>query len=311
MRYVVLFVFLTILLLAIILFSIAFKFYSEAVKKNNKSALKLFEKKGFNYENRVIKPNIQWLREQKLKDHYITSKDGLKLHGVFLQAPNPLRTVICVHGYRGNYEYDFSPIVRYFNSNHTNMFFVEQRAHGDSEGDNITFGAKEKEDLQQWIEYVQKNVDSKNPLYLYGISMGASTCLLSLENDYQNILSGVIADCGFTSMRNLFNNLSKDWFGMPGVPLVGIVGTYCKLFAKFDMEETSTKKALANNKVPVLFIHGEADTFINPEHTRVNYTRDVGPKDILWVAGANHGESLMKDPERYHQKLEYFFSTYK
>lgn len=311
MGYVILFIFLTVLILANILLIIAFKFYNDAVKRNNKNTVKLFEKKGFNFDYRVVKTNVEWLREQKIKDHYITSTDGLKLHGVFLQAPNPLRTVICVHGYRGNYEYDFSPIVRYFNSNHTNVFFVEQRCHGDSEGDNITFGAKEKEDLQQWVDYVQNHVDTKNPLYLYGISMGASTCLLSLENDFSGVLSGVIADCGYTSMRTLFNNLAKDWFGIPGVPLVNIVGFFCKYLGKFDMEETSTKKALENNKVPVLFIHGEADTFVNPEHTRVNFTRDVGPKDILWVPDANHGESLMKSPDKYHQKLEYFFSTYK
>ena len=311
MIYVFLFVFLFLLIITIILTVIAYKLYSDSVIKKNKNILKVFEKKGFNFDYRVVPPNVEWLEEQNLKEYYITSTDGLKLHGLFLQAPNPLRTVICVHGYRGNYKYDFSPIVKYFNANHTNMFFVEQRCHGESEGEFITFGAKEKEDLQQWIDFVRNKVDTKNPIYLYGISMGATTCLLSLENDYSTILSGVISDCGYTSMKTEFNNLSKNWYGIPGFPLVNILGFFCSMFGKFSMDATSTKKALENNKVPILFIHGEDDKFVNPEHTRINYTRDAGVKEIMWVPNANHGESLMRDPDKYHQKLEYFFKTYK
>ena len=311
MGYVILAIVLVLLLLLIIITFIAFKFFSDAIIAKNKNAIKLFQKFGFDYSKRVVAANVEWLSEQPVKDYYITSKDGLKLHGVFLKADNAFRTVICVHGYRGSYKTDFSAIVRYLNANHSNVFFIEQRGHGESEGNYITFGAKEKQDLADWVEFVNNNIEDKNPVYLYGISAGATTCLLTLESGLDTYISGVIADCGYTSMKTQFNYLAKEWYGIPGFPLVNIVGLFCQFIAKFNMNETSTKKALENNKIPILFIHGEADTFVLPNQTRVNYTRDAGPKEILWVKDANHGESLIVNPEDYHYKLDYFFKTYK
>ena len=244
-------------------------------------------------------------------DLYAFSYDGLKLHGVFLPASNPYRTVICVHGYRGQYERDFSAIIRYFNANHSNVLLIEQRCHGESEGEIITFGAKESEDLNLWINYVTNRLDDKNPIYLYGISMGASTCLLTLKNKLIHQVKGVIADCGYTSMEYVCSHLCRSWYHLPAFLFMYFIKMYCSVFGGFDMDSTNVVTALKDNEIPILYIHGDADTFVVPENTRINYSATTSPKDIVWVEGANHGECIFKNPTLYHDKLEYFFNTYR
>ncbi len=297
-------------IIGIILF-VSYNFFSTSCVRKNKKFVALFEKIGMDSKSRVVMPNVEWYKEQKVNDYYITSKDGLKLHASFLPAPNAVRTVICVHGYRGNAKYDFSAIIRYLNSSRSNVLLIDQRASGASEGEFITFGAKEKEDLVQWVDYTAKYIDVKNPLYLYGISMGATTTLLSLESEMNVRLCGAIADCGFTSMKDECKFLLKNLYGLPVFPFINLLNVFCNMFAKFDISETDTTKSLEKNKIPVLFIHGENDSFVIPENTRINYSRTNAPKDLVWIKNANHAESILKDPELYHTKLEYFFNTYK
>ena len=308
---VFLIIFLVLIVTIIAVFLISYKFYKSACKVVDQSIYKSYEKKNMSYDDRVVSANVEWLKEQDYKDFYIKSNDGLKLHGIFLSAPNAYRTIICVHGYRGSYETDFSAIIKYFHGNHSNILLIEQRGHGESQGDYITFGAKESEDLKLWINYILTKVDVKNPVYLYGISMGSSTCLLSLKDKLPFQVKGVIADCGYTSMEYEIKYLCKEWYHLPAFPFVNIVKMYCKLFAGFNPDDTNVVAALKDNEIPILFIHGDADKFVIPENTRINYTATKSPKEVCWISGADHAESIFKDPIKYHNKLEYFFNTYK
>ncbi len=303
--------FLVFIIIIILLLMLSYKMYKAACKRSDTTVLKSKEMKTILNDDRVVTANIDWLKVQDIKDINIKSNDGLKLHGVFLPASNPYRTVICVHGYRGQYERDFSAIIRYFNANHSNVLLIEQRCHGESEGEIITFGAKESEDLNLWINYVTTRLDDKNPIYLYGISMGASTCLLTLKNKLIHQVKGVIADCGYTSMEYVCSHLCRSWYHLPAFLFMYFIKMYCSVFGGFDMDSTNVVTALKDNEIPILYIHGDADTFVVPENTRINYSATTAPKDIVWIEGANHGECIFKNPTLYHDKLEYFFNTYR
>lgn len=304
-------IFLMLIVFLIVMLFAGYKFFNISCKKSNQSINKAYSDNNVSVEDRTVDVNVEWLKEQDYKDVYIKSDDGLKLHGIYLNAPNAYRTVICVHGYRGSFAADFSAIIRYLYNNHSNILMVEQRCHGESEGNYITFGAKEKNDVSRWVDYVANKLDDKHPIYLYGISMGATSVLLSLENHVSFLLKGVIADCGYSSMKTECRYICEKWYHLPAYPLIYFVNLYCNLIAKFDMSETSTKKALTKNELPILFIHGDKDTFVVPENSRVNYSRTKGPKELVWIKDANHAESIFKNPELYHAKLEYFFNTYK
>jgi pimeloyl-ACP methyl ester carboxylesterase len=73
----------------------------------------------------------------------------------------------------------------------------------------------------------------------------------------------------------------------------------------------STRRALAAlGPVPVLFIHGERDTYVPPELTRTLYQLKPGDKDLWICADAKHNQAVATDPKTYARKLTEFFGRH-
>ena len=305
------YVIISVSVILLILIIISLYIFNTTCNKKSKSYMGIFKKMGMNLSDRVNKEAVAWFKSQEVEDITIESFDGLKLHGVVLKAPKAVRTIICVHGYRGKGMYDFSNIYQYLNDNKSNLVMIDQRACGKSEGKYLTFGANEKKDLAKWIDYVTKEVDTKNPIYLYGISMGATTCLLSLEYEEAKKITGVIADCGFTSFKDELNHIFNKIYHMPACLFMIFVSMFCKIIGGFSMNEADTKKSLINNNVPVLIIHGDKDTFVPGSNSEVNYSLLKSKKQLVWIKGANHGSSMADDPDNYRDAINIFFNKYK
>ena len=88
-----------------------------------------------------------WCREQKMQDCYVKSDDGLLLHGLYLPAEKGERFILLCHGYKGSGFGDFANIARFLHENNCNLLFIDERCCGESEGEFITFGAKEQYDI--------------------------------------------------------------------------------------------------------------------------------------------------------------------
>ena len=72
----------------------------------------------------------------------------------------------------------------------------------------------------------------------------------------------------------------------------------------------STLTAMEHNHLPVLFVHGTADTFVPIEMTYKNYLACKAPKRLVVVPGASHGMSCMADPEACHRAMLDFWRDF-
>ena len=104
----------------------------------------------------------------------IQNSDGLKLTGHYLPAENPKRTVIAVHGWRSSWQHDFRSQCGILESLDCNVLFIDQRAHGSSEGKYIGFGITERFDCLEWLNFTEAHNKENLPIYLFGISMGGA-----------------------------------------------------------------------------------------------------------------------------------------
>ena len=133
------------------------------------------------------------------EDVFLPSYDGLRLHGQLLQQPGAKGTILLFHGYRSSWIIDFSIVLPYYYSLGYNLLAVDERAHGQSEGVYITFGVHERRDAATWAQYAAMHFGLDHPLFLGGLSMGATTVLLASALELPPSVRGVIADCGFSS----------------------------------------------------------------------------------------------------------------
>lgn len=254
---------------------------------------------------------IRWCEAQTMEDLWIQSEDGLQLHGSFLPAENPRRIVILSHGYRGNKFGSMARMARFLHRHGCDLLFIDQRGCGESEGAYITFGAKEQYDLLRWIDLINKRNTDNLPIYLYGQSMGATTILLASGHELPEEVKGIIADSGFSSMKKQLRDIASGWFHFHSVGLLlARVNILCKLLAHFSMKETDTTQALKHNRIPILFFHGEEDTYVLPENTCRNFTRCRAEKEMVFIPKARHLCCAFVAPKLYKEKLREFFRKY-
>ncbi len=250
-----------------------------------------------------------WCRQQNMQDCYIRSGDGLLLHGLYLPAAKTKRYVLLCHGYKGSGFGDFAYTARFLHENGCGLLFIDQRCCGQSEGKYITFGAKEQWDVQQWAYYIAKRNKEKLPIYLYGESMGAASVLMASGHNLPGKVKGLIADCGFHSMKEQLQDIAAGWFHLKRVDLLLLrVDLFCGLLGGFRMRDADTANAMRTNRRPVLFFHGEKDTYVGPKNTRYNYALCRAPKELVIIPEARHLCSPYADPELYRRKLLEFFS---
>lgn len=252
-----------------------------------------------------------WCREQKLQDCYIRSRDGLVLHASYLPAEDPGRFVLLSHGYRGSGFGDFAYIAKFLHENRCNLLFIDQRCCGESEGEYITFGALEQYDVQRWAYYIAKRNQDKLPIYLYGESMGAAAVLMASGHRLPQEVKGLIADCGFRSMRGQLQDIAANWFHLNHVELLLLrVDLFCGFLGGFRMKEADTTDAMRRNKRPILFFHGLEDTYVDPGNTRYNYSVCQAPKELVMIPKARHLCSAYEAQELYRNKILNFFAKY-
>ena len=282
--------------------------------KNKKERFSLNNKKinhpknGFEKEYNEVKA---WCQSQKMEEWYIKSFDGLKLHASFFPADNPKRIVLMSHGYRGSRFGSIAHIAKYLHENNCSLLFIDQRCCGESQGRFVTFGAKEQFDVRKWIRVLHKNNYKKLPIYLYGQSMGAATVLIAAGHKLPTEVKGIIADCGFHSMKRQLGNMAEGWFNNHFVELVLFrLDAICREFGGFRMKDADTTEALKCNTRPVLFFHGLEDTYVLPENTEINFRLCKAPKEKIMIPGARHLCSSYVDPELYKKKVMEFFEKY-
>jgi len=248
--------------------------------------------------NEYIQASHRWLKSNNARDVYITSEDGLRLHGFWIPAENPKGTVLMAHGYRSTMLIDFHLGFELFHRLGYNILVPEQRTHGESQGTFITFGVKESRDMKRWLAYYDAEI-GKWPVFLYGISMGASTMLYLADRNLPGDVRGIIADCGFTSPAEIISSVFKRLIHLPGTVSLWVANLFAHLFAGFGFWEKDTRKTLRRSKYPVLLIHGDNDNFVPCAMTRQAYEACTGKKELLIVPGAEHGFSFLTDGYAY------------
>ena len=239
------------------------------------------------------------------EDVYITTKDGLTLHGRFYEVNKNAPTQILFHGYKSVALRDFSGGMPLALECGCNALLVDQRAHGKSDGNDLSFGIKERYDCLEWINYVVNRLGDTSKIILTGISMGAATVLMSSELPLPQNVVGIIADSGYSSPKEIIIKVIKD-IKLPTFPTYFFIRLSGKIYGGFDIEECSCVKALRKSKIPVLFIHGEADLFVPCDMSIKNYSACNSKKQILTVPSADHGLSYLTDNKKYCDTVKEF-----
>ena len=305
--FLILGVFLLLALLGVLYWCYRFAFYAANPKKEPSDAVDI--PTGRIYE--PFRPLMEnWAREVRAmprEEMYIRSFDGLTLHGRYYEFAPGAPMEIMFHGYRATAERDLSGGVQRCFQLGRSCLIVDQRCSGQSGGHVISFGINEHRDCLAWVDHAVKRFGPDVKIILTGISMGASTVLMTADKNLPENVIGILADCGFTSAKEIIRKVIRQ-MGLPPTVCYPLVRLAARIFGRFDLEAHSALEAMKQARVPVIFFHGEADDFVPCEMSRKNFEACTSRKRLVTVPGAGHGLSFPMDQQRYLREAADFFS---
>lgn len=285
---------------------IAGYFFKRTMIRQNAKQERTVKMAGTNWEGYFpeMRRRREWLSTKEREDVWIQSKDGLRLHGTFFPAEGSKKTILCLHGYTSKGMNDYASIASFYLPLGYNMLMIDERAHGESEGHYIGFGCLDRWDTKEWIDYLDRRLKGEGEIFLHGTSMGAATALMTSGLKLPDCVKGIISDCAFTSPWEMFSSVLKNMYHIPPFPILNISDHMTVKKAGYSLKECNAKEEVKKAKVPILFIHGSADSFVPPYMCRELYESCTAPKDILIIEGAGHAESYYKETKKYEEKVK-------
>jgi uncharacterized protein len=237
----------------------------------------------------------------------ITNKDGLKLVGWFIPSTNSA-TILAQHGYKST-RAEMLPAARILHRHGYNVLIPSIRAHDYSEGERITFGIREVQDLAAWYEYVVKlpGVDPAR-LGMLGNSMGGSLVIqFAAQNPH---IKAVATDSAFSSLSDTVSTSIRHFTGLPAFPFAPMIFRWAEFQSGCSMAQVDAKAWISQiSPRPVLLMQGGADTHISPKSGEWLYRSAAEPKE-LWSEPAISHARFATDAPGYEQRLTAFFDKY-
>ena len=235
-------------------------------------------------------------------DYTVNGKDGYVLHVELLENPSPsTKYVIISHGYTDNRMGALKYVPMYLDLGY-NCIIYDLRGHGENESTFTTYGVREGEDLNYLIEDTRSRYPDLTELGLHGESLGAATTITALKDKPE--VDFVVADCGFSDIENVL----REGYRNAHVPvfLVDLADLGSRIRYHYAIKDMRPIDSLDENEIPILFLHGEDDTFILPKNSEDMAARTAGEAEYHIIPGAGHAESVLVDPKLYAEYVGAF-----
>lgn len=246
-----------------------------------------------------------------LKDTAIINQEGRRLHAYYVPAAQPTaNTAVIVHGYTDNAIRMMMIGYMYSHDLGYNILLPDLQYHGDSEGNAIQMGWKDRLDVLKWMDIANHIYGDSTRMVVHGISMGAATTMMVSGEPQKEYVKCFVEDCGYTSVWDEFSQELKNEFGLPQFPLLYVASWLCKQKYGWDFQEASALNQVKKCALPMFFIHGDADTYVPTWMVYPLYEAKPEPKELWIVPGAAHAVAYKENKEEYTAKVNAFVSKY-
>lgn len=249
-----------------------------------------------------------------LRDTAISIEGRGTMHAIYIYAPEPSNKVaVLIHGYKDRAE-SMLHIAQIYNNMGFNVLLPHLYGHGESEGNYIGMGWHDAQDMMQWMQVANdkfRGDSASTQMTLHGISMGAFTTMCVSGETCPPYVKCFIEDCGYTSVWDEFASEASNQFGLPEFPIMHTTSLLCKMHYGWSFGEASAVKQLKKATLPMLFIHGDADTFVPYSMLDELYNaKTQGYKEKYIAHGSEHARSFTDHPQEYTQHVKSFVNRF-
>lgn len=262
------------------------KFYS------TQESIDIESKKGF----------LNGYEELPKEDYIVTSYDGYELQCTCVHNANSKKVIVITHGHTYTRWGSVKYLMIFYKLGYSAVIY-DNRGHGANKNTAITMGYRESRDLMAVLQDTKQRFGEDCYLGLHGESMGSAISLMSLA--YQPPIHFIISDCGYSDLKYFTKMFIHNNYHLPRI-LIDLASPLCKLLYGYFLSQVSPISNLPNNHIPICFIHGAADHFIDCCNAKRMYEADGGLKELHLFEGAAHASSYETDPQKYAEIVASF-----
>ena len=132
---------------------------------------------------------------------------------------------------------------------------------------------------------------------MHGASMGAGSSLLAMKDGYPEAVAGVIADCPFDSLGDLFSFTMKKRTNIPPSLFRSISTLSRAIMLGAEFANTSCRSAVAESGLPVLLFEGGGDHTVPPGSAESICGACKGRCTLVTIPEAKHTLCWQQDRE--------------
>lgn len=232
----------------------------------------------------------------------IASTDGVNLHAWFMKQPTTEAspTLIFLQGNAGNMGFRLPNLVDLYRALKVNIVAPSYRGYGTSSGIPSERGLKD--DVVAVLNHILTNadelhIDSKR-IYVFGRSLGGAMAIY-LAHEYPMHIKAVLLENTFLSISAMAQRILPPLSKMPWL---------LHLLARLEFK---SDELIQHLEMPLLFISGEDDTLVPPEHMEglFNYAKKTSLKWFVHVAEGTHNDTWQTCPQEYYLTIKSFIKA--
>lgn len=221
----------------------------------------------------------------------LESGSGYTLRGWWIPPPGDSdgRAVVWVHGAHSSRYQALDHGAEFLHDRGYGILTMDLSGRGSSDGEYITYTWNERHDVRSMVDYLRSRPDADaSRVVVFGTSNGAASAIYAAAE--LGDLPALALDAPYADLWRAAGSMLEMRGGIPA--LRGPLALFVRMRTGLRIREVRPVEVIADIPGPVLFLHGDRDRQVPPEHSlELHAARlEAGRSSRRWVLpGGEHG----------------------
>lgn len=230
---------------------------------------------------------------------------GTALRGWYVPGEPGGGTILLLHGVHSS-RMQMVDRARFLRRAGYSSLLYDSRAHGESDGDAITFGQLESQDARRAVQ-LARSLAPGDPVGVIGVSLGGAAALLA---EPRLDVQAIVAESVYPSIDRAVSDRLRNAMGAPGPLFSPVLLSMLPVRLGFPATRLRPIDHVRGLRTPKFFIFGSADRYTMPQESIEMFDAAAEPKQMWEVAGAAHVDLCAFSGRAYEARVLDFLNRY-
>ena len=226
------------------------------------------------------------------------SESGSTIHGWFIPVPSPRGAIALLPPVRSN-RLAMVRRAEFLKAAGYTTLLIDFQATGESPGDAITFGWRERYDVLAAVRFLRERAPG-TPVGLIGASLGGAAALLATPPLQVDVM---VLEAVYPTMDRAIENRLRIRIGAAARMLAPLLSLQLRPRLGVSSEQLRPVDHIADVHAAVFVIGGASDRHTTEEDTRRLFDAAREPKELWLLPAVAHVDFFEAAPEDYKRRV--------